>query len=307
VRLHPSKFLRLIAIGLVLFGWAGRARAQACCAGTGTVTPARLGAHELALAGIQARAAGVLGTFDEHGHYVSSPSGTSEVDFEEDAFGAVRVLRRGQLALLVPLVETRRTARHVAEFGGGLGDINVSARYDFTSAGEHRYVPGLAALGGLTLPTGRPPESSSKPLATDSTGIGAFQGNLGVAVEQYSGPWRFGATVLVAKRTARSVQGVDETLGTQLTALGAVGYTFWNEAAFALVASYTLEDRAVINGGTVPASARHMTLLSVAGLLPVSDAWRVQGSVFLNPPILSLGHNLPALGGITFAVVHSWT
>ena len=304
-----SMFRNAVSLGITIaaLGLPARAWGQACCAGAGAITPARLALHEDVLLGVQARAANLIGSFDNQRSYASSPSGTSEFDFEQDLFGAVRIFRRGQFALLVPVVETRRQTRGTSEFGGGIGDVNASARYDFFLAGQSQYVPGVAVLAGLTMPSGRPPESASRPLATDSTGIGAFQGNIGLAAEQSYGHWLFNVTGLLSKRAARSVQGVSETLGTQATILVASGYTFDNDAAVALLASYTFEGQAVINGADVSSSARALSLVSLSGLWPLSDAWRLQGSLFLNPPLGHLGRNQPATAGFTFGVVRSWS
>lgn len=124
-----------------------RAWAQACCAGSGAVTPGRLAVHEDALVAVQQRAAHAFGSFDSNGHYATPAAGSSEQDFEQDLIGAWRVpvLDRMQLAAQLPFVETRRTTRGNAEVGGGIGDANVSARYDFLYAGRDRYVPGIAA------------------------------------------------------------------------------------------------------------------------------------------------------------------
>jgi len=194
-----STFAKSLAAVALVLSWQSYASAQACCAGAGTVTPGRLALHEIALVGLQAKAATELGSFDAQGRYAGSPAGASELDFEQDLFGAVRVLNRGQVAVLVPLDETRRTAQGLAEFGGGLGDINLNLRYDFTLAGASLVVPGIAALVGITFPTGRPPDAPDlRPLATGATGVGAYQVNLGLAVEQAFGPWLMNATGIVA-------------------------------------------------------------------------------------------------------------
>ena len=289
------------------FAFARDASAQACCAGASAVTPARLALHEDALVGLQVRGAAVLGSFDDARHYTPNPAGASELDFEQDLFGALRVLERGQVAALVPLLETRRAAQGASELGAGLGDVNLALRYDFHLAGQSRYAPGIAALGGVTFPTGRAPDASSKPLATDATGIGAYQGTLGVALEQTFGPWLVNVTGLAAKRTSRTVQGVDETLGTQLTLLTAGAYTFPNDAAVALVASYTAEGRATINGADAEASARGVFLIGAAGVWPFSDRWRVQSAVTLNPLLSGFGRNQPATGGVNLVLVRSWS
>src|SRR5271166_2707058 len=84
-----------IGIGLLVACAPARAWAQACCAGGSAVTPGRLELHEDALVGMQVKAATVLGSYDASGRYFASPSGDTEGDFEQDLFGAIRVLRRG--------------------------------------------------------------------------------------------------------------------------------------------------------------------------------------------------------------------
>ena len=49
------------------------------------------------------------------------------------------------------------------------------------------------------------------------------------------------------------------------------------------------------------------TIRCGSGMWPLSDRIRVQGALFLNPPIGVLGRNLPALGGTTLTLVYSWS
>src|SRR6201999_23593 len=105
---------------------------------------------------------------------------------------------------LAPIIETwRETTLDGGHLGGGIGDVNLSARYDFVVAGESLYVPGVALLAGVTAPTGRASESARARLAVDATGIGAWQANVALALEQTFGPWLLNATAIVAKRTPR--------------------------------------------------------------------------------------------------------
>jgi hypothetical protein len=283
-----------------------RASAQACCAGAGAVTPGRLAIHEDALVGLQLKTANVFGSFSSDGSYAADPAHTTEWDFEQDLFGALRVLPRGQLALLVPFIETYRRNPKQSSFGGGLGDINLSARYDFVLAGEARYIPGIAVLAGVTFPTGESIESSEDLLGTDATGIGTYQANLGLALEQTEGPWLFGVTGLVAKRATRTVGSVTTSLAAQWTLLASTAYTFPNDAAVAVIASYAVEGSPEINGVTRDAT-RRMPLFGMVGLYPFTDAWRLQGGLFLTPPISSLGRNTPAQLEFVLAVLHSWS
>lgn len=301
----------LAAVVCLVAGRPSAARAQACCAGTGAVTPGRLALHEDALVGVQVKAGLVPGSFDPAGNYVASPPGANELDLEQDVFGAVRVLERGQIAVLVPLIETWRTSLGQSEAGGGLGDVNANVRYDFLYAGASSVVPGIAALAGVTFPTGTPPDAPGLgPLATGATGIGAYQINLGLAAEQTFGPWLFNATGLFAQRTARTVgsgpNAVSEALAVQWTALFAAAYTFENDAALALSVSEVFEGDATINGADSPGTARRLPTVTFFGLLPLSDAFRLQASIYDNPPIPTLGANQTADIGLSITAVRAW-
>jgi hypothetical protein len=287
---------------------SARAGAQACCAGTGALTPGRLSLHEDALIGTQVRAATVLGSFDDGAHYTgAASSGTSELDFEQDLFAALRVLRRGQVALLVPFVETRRAEQGFTDFGGGIGDVNLSGRYDFILAGQSRWLPGIGVLVGITAPTGTPPDKAHNLLATDATGVGAWQANGGLAIEQIYGQWLFNVTQLVAWRAPRTAQGVDEALAPQWVTLVGAAYTFHDEASVALFGSYTLEGEATVNGSLAIASSRRVALVTLSAAHPLSDRWRLQGGIFTNPPLSGLGRNQTATAGITFTLIWSWS
>gem|GEM_PF-725823 len=305
----PDAFAASVVTSTLLV--APLARAQACCAGTGAVTPGRLDLHETALVGIEAKESVILGSYERDGRYVSSPAGANELDSEQDAFGAVRLLERAQIAILLPFDETWRSSLGTSELGGGIGDFNASARYDFTTAGASRAIPGLAALAGLTLPTGKPPDAPGVgTLATGATGIGAYQFNAGLAVEQAFGPWLVDATGLGALRSARTVgtgpSAVHERLAPQWTVLAAVARTFANDSAVAVSVSYIFEGNAILDGADTPGTSHRLLTLSLSGVLPLSDVCRLQGAVFQNPPIGQFGQNQTAGVGLSLSLVRSW-
>jgi hypothetical protein len=305
---RPSTFRSAtlaIALGLTASCAPARAWAQACCAGGSAVTPGRLELHEKFLVGAQLKAADGLGSYAPDGRFVAPGPGDSEQDFEQDLIGAVRFLRHAQAALLVPLVELRRSDRtDGARFGGGVGDVNASARYDFVVAGESLYVPGIALLVGVTFPTGKPPEEATPPLSVDATGTGAFQVNAALAIEQTFGSWLVNATGIVAARTPRYGQ----TLGTQVTLLAAGAYTFPNDMAVALSASYAFEGDATTQGGAdVPGSSKRLTTVTLSGLWPFAESWRLLGGVFVEPPVSWVGSNQPSSSGLTLTVLRSWS
>lgn len=287
----------------------GRALAQACCAGASTLSPARLTSIEDAAIGVQVTAAVDTGSFQTTGRYSNNPAGSSEQDFSESLFATLKVLSRGQVTALVPFDETRRTVPGLSEFGGGLGDINLSLRYDFVLAKEVRYWPGVAVLAGATLPTGRTVENAGAgfPLATDATGIGAYQGTLGVALEQSYGPILINLTGLLTDRTSRTVDGLTESLGLQFAGMAAVGYAFHYNEGIALIAQTSWEQDPVLDGVSQVGAGRQSTSIGVSGGGPLWEDWRFQGSLTDALQISGLGQGQPVGITVTFAVLRSFS
>ncbi len=160
------------------------------------------------------------------------------------------------------------------------------------------------------MPTGRSPEASdgaAHPLVADATGIGAWQVNLGLALEQTAGPWLFGVTGLYAKRTSRTVGNATVSLGAQWTVLASAAYTFPSDAALAFVVSYAVEGNTDVDGVELPATQRRIPQLTLAGVYPYSDRLRLQGGIFAMPPVSQLGRNTLASWGLIAALVRSWS
>ncbi len=114
-------------------------------------------------------------------------------------------------------------------------------------------------------------------------------------------------TGLYAKRTSRTVGPSSVSLAAQWSVLAAAAYTFSNDIALALVASYSYEGETVSDGRPEASSSRRIPQLTIAGLYPLSDAWRLQGSLFGTPPISQIGKNTPANFGFVLGIVHTWS
>ncbi|MBI4951410.1 MAG: hypothetical protein HY908_05220 [Myxococcales bacterium] len=280
----------------------GAADAQVCCAGGSAVTPARLSHGDDALVGLELRAADVFGAFDADARFAARGAGALELDFSEQLFATARVLEHGEVGLRVPLVETWRRAHGASEVGGGLGDLGLHARYEIYQAGRSDW-PGVAAQVAMTLPTGTPPEATTTPLATGTTGTGSFAASLGVALEQVYGPLFLGLTGGVARRAGRTVHGIDATLATEWSASLAAVYGFRTGPALGLVLGYQAEGDAVIDGAEAAGTARRSGRLALTGLFPITDAWRLQSAWSLTPPLGGLGRNVPVEESLAVTVV----
>jgi hypothetical protein len=312
----------ILSCALVLaISYPRAARAQACCVGATTISPARLALHEDGLVGLQIRTNAATGSFDAGGGYVPSPASSGEVDLEQDLVGALRVFPQLQLAVLLPLIETWRkvpgqptsSAKDLrlpqSAVGGGFGDLNLSLRYDAFLPGELGLFPGIALLAGVTIPTGTPPDRTSSPsrLATDSTGLGAVQAAGGVALEDvYLGHLLVNMTALITQRMSRSVDGVSETLGLQVSAALAVGWIFQGGAGLAAIARYESEGDANVNGALDAGSGKRATSFGLVGGVPIASGWRLQGSLIDVLPISGLGRNQTAGVGLTAALLWAW-
>lgn len=270
------------------------AYAQACCAGAAVGT-GRLLLHEEFLVGIDARATNTLGSFANDSRYRESSA--TQLQFEEGIFGSARFFERAQASLRIPFIQSFHETKTRSDFGGGIGDIQASGRYDFVMAGESLSLPGLALLAGIVAPSGRPVEKAKRMLGTDATGTGAFQLSLGFGVEQTFDQVFVGSTSTVSYRLPRTVRGATVPGSVQLSQLLAVGWIFENEAVVVFSNLFTFE----------PEAPKRMLRLGLSGALPFDDEWRMQGGLFSDLPISRVGRNQTVGAGFQLAMMRSWS
>jgi hypothetical protein len=298
--------VRMLVAGSLLLAVASAASAQPCCAGPALLTPGRLTAHEDALVGIQLKAGSIVGSFDSDGAFGPPSPGSSEYDLEQDVYGTLRVFSKGQVSVLVPFLESGRAVPGLSEFGADIGDLTISGRYDFLLAAQSRF-PGIALLVGANVPTGRPPDAKSASLlGSNAAGTGAFQGSLGVALEQAGESLFADVTVLLTQSAPRSVNGQSGMLGLQLHASVAAGRFWDNGLALAATLATTASRDAVVNGAAVPRTGRSVTTVGIAGAWQFNDLWRLQASITDALPVKSLGENQTAGWGLALLVMRSW-
>jgi Putative MetA-pathway of phenol degradation len=265
------------------------------------VYPGRLQLFEDAAVAVGLRLDNQYGSFDGSGRYSGQPNGASELDLEQDFLGTVRVWRRGQIGLLVPIVETHYALAGMSDMGGGLGDVRLSGRWDFMQAGDDRIIPGIGVIAGVTFPTGTPIEESSP---WGVTGFGAWQLSAGVSLEQTFGQIFAGVTALVSRPFSRTVANVDTQLGTRFTLIGAGGYVFDKGQALIGTLSLLESGDADVNGRTQPGSGERQLTTGVSAMFPISLTWRVQGSLFSDLPIA--GQNHLTGFGLTLLLLRAW-
>ncbi len=296
-------------VAVLLFGLAcpSEAAAQACCAGSTSLTPGRLERHEWLLVGMQARAAQVRGAFDAQADYAPAAAGTTQWDLEQRWFATLRVLKRGQAGAVLPSVQSYRDAPAAeSEFGLGVGDLELALRWDFAYKGELAGWPGLALLVSSSLPTGRPPESAKLPLGSDATGTGYVELTGGVALDDDFGPWLFSLVGDVAYRFSRSFAGIESQLAMQCRGVASAGYVWTPYITSALIVSFAREGDTLIDDEAIPNTSRHRLNLAVAGSYSINNDWRVRASVFGTPSFGGLSQNELAELGLGATVIRSF-
>ena len=298
-----STFHSVVALLVALvFSLAARsASAQACCASAGLVAPTRLRSYEALAVGLQGRGRSVFGSFGADGNYTGNAAGDSESDLEQDLFAVARVSARGQVSLLIPFQENRRTIMGIADTGTGIGDIAINARYDFLVAGERRIVPGLALLVGLVLPTGTAPQG-----ANVATGQGSTEGNVGVGIEQAYEPFFVTMTASVGLRTSRSVPGGHESFSPRLTGVIAGGRSLPHGVSLGVYLSAMRQGTNSDDNGRIPGSDVSLLTAGLAGSFSLADYWRLQGTAFGDLPIGLLGRNGTAGVGASLSIMRLW-
>lgn len=289
----------------VALGAPAAARAQACCTGASAIGTTRLAAHEDAVIGVRASASWLYGSVGRDGAYVASPGDTIDLSFEQSVVGTLRVLRHGQLSVIVPIVETYRKFPGIAEVGGGLGDVLLGARYDFVEPGASPTWPGIALAWSLTLPTGRSPEDASSPLATDATGTGGVAAGADMFVERSFKDAFVQVVGSALWRAPRTVGELHPQRGLAFSALAAGGYTFAGGLVAAVTLSYRAELDGRLDGATLPGSGHELTRAGLAAGYSLSDDWRLQAGVFADLPAAPLSRNHPMSSGVTLTLLRS--
>lgn len=198
--------------------WAG-----ACCVGSTSVVPARLGECERAVVGLSTVAQRSVGRWDSTGQL--SPSSLQDDALTTELIGGWRWNRKAQLGLSVPMLINRKGLGEDEVWGTGLGDARISGLWDPRDE-LPRGVEGIRALpvpifqAGLRLPTGRTWEEAEGALFEDVTGRPGTGLVLAAGLERTLDrtPWSFnlGGELAPDGEHLHSVLALDASLGRTL-------------------------------------------------------------------------------------------
>ncbi len=213
----------LTAALLVALLTASPAHAGACCVGSTSVVPARLGECERWVLGLSTVAQRSVGRWDSSGQL--SPSSLQDDSLTTELIGGWRWNRKAQLGLSVPTLINRKDLGEEPIWGSGLGDVRLSGLWDPLNE-LPRGVEGVRAWPvpifqvGLRLPTGRTWEEAEGALFEDVTGRPGTGLILAAGLERTLDrtPWslNLGGELAPDGEHLHSVLGLDASLGRTL-------------------------------------------------------------------------------------------
>lgn len=277
-----SKALPLVAFAAVL---APRAHAGACCVGSTSTVPLRLGECEHMLAAFGVGAERSVGLWTSDGQ-------VAESSLQDDALvgtvgAAWRWDRKGQVGLSMPGRLNHKATSSLDTWGGGAGDLRVTALWDpfeeKPALAEGPALPMPLFSLGFRAPTGRSWDRSESPLGEDITGLPGPAVLAGVSLERTLDrmPW----SVEVDTEVGREGLAGDRHLQPALTAAGSLGRyigTHWSLAGTLVhQRSWTLDPE---NPGQ---TSKTTAGLKVATGRPM--AWRAWAGVDGDLPVSKLG------------------
>lgn len=208
------------------FAELGAAWAGACCVGSTSAIPARLGECEHVLAGVGVAGEWAVARWDPAGKVAgASPD---ETNGAVTALVGARWSRWGQATVQLPTRFQHRVAGDLVDDGAGVGDLVAGVTVDPL---EERLGPNGGGLPvpvvtlSLRAPTGRDWTDSDGPLLADTTGVQGFGGRGALQLERTMGrtPWWFGSDLAYDPHLPARVGlsgGVGRYLGTSWTLSG---------------------------------------------------------------------------------------
>ena len=152
----------------------------ACCVGSTSTVPTRLGECEHVTAGISLTGEHAFATWDRAGKVRSHP--TADQGLIASLGAGVRLNRELSVTADLPARLSRR-GQGASSLGGGVGDVSINLTIDPLEEKAGGAAVPLFTLG-LRAPTGRDWSESDNPKGADITGQGGVGLNAGVQLER---------------------------------------------------------------------------------------------------------------------------
>lgn len=271
----------LLLLGLLA---SPSAHAGACCAGTTSTVPTRLGECETWMVGLGVAGESSFGQWSSTG--ASTPSSLQDDALIGTLAGAWAWDRRGQVGVTLPTRLNHKSTADTDAWGGGPGDLRAFVTWDpfeeWARGGQKAATPVPVLTGGVRLPTGRHWGESDAALFEDVTGLPGVAAMLGASVERTLDrtPWALG----VDAEVGTSAEADSSHLRPTVTAWGSIGR--YLGSAWSISGSLThVETFSLADDGNRAAR----TSLGVKATTSRRLKWRAWGGVESDLPVPGLG------------------
>lgn len=288
--MRSSNSIALLAAGLLA---PGLAHAAACCMGSTSPFPIRVGECEHVVVGLGVGFEHGFGRWDSQG--ALAPVGLGEQAITATLGAGLRLNRRWQVGLVAPARYNHRGDDEFGAWGGGVGDTTLMAQWD-PKEEIYQGPPTPIFSASLRLPTGRDWSESEATLLEDVTGQPNPAATLGVALERSLGktPWMVGVDGTMGMSTLDQLQPA-------LSAYGSVGRYLGTAWSLMGTASYSASWAAMDGSASAVAKPRAGVRLVRGQRL----AWRAWAGTDWDLPVPYVGRSSTQLATVSggFAVV----
>ena len=279
--------------------------AQACCSTTTALSPVRLGYLEKTGLAFGTSWLEQVGRFDSRSKYHSKPEGVRDTEFRESLTLAYRPRTPWQVSIKGQFIQNLRAVKNLSESSMGIGDTDVSVRYDPWQTGFWDSPVGFGIIVATTIPTGRPAEQAKKVLASDTTGTGYVQFHTGLVAEVLKGSWFFGVGTMISTAPPRQANGHELSMGWISTSQASLAYGFAYNLSAALAIQHRFLSQASIDNNTQADGASSNTVPLSVAYEPIRF-WRFWGAFLTTPIFDGFGKNEVANVGASLSVLRTW-
>ncbi len=151
------------------------------------------------------------GTFDSNDHYNSLPNGDHKYQFQEQLFAQYGLTDRFEIDAQTVYQQNYIKQGDARAHSNGFGDSYLFMRY--CAIEENGWMPHMAALGQLKMPTGKYQHADTDKLGTDlmgaSTGGGSWDPGFGIIVTKKFKPFVLHADTIYSLPQQARVDGIN--------------------------------------------------------------------------------------------------
>lgn len=157
-------------------------------------------AHERALVEVSSRISHSFGSFDSHGVFsLENRAYLPQAVFEQNLQIMTRITD-----LLMPFIHLPVVIKKgKSNVGGGFSDMTLGARSSILADGRFPYLPSIAMVNGMKIPTGQKSSQADPKASLDITSQGQWQFFLGLLLEKEISALTYGLSYSLLIESAR--------------------------------------------------------------------------------------------------------